>query len=133
MEDGTFEKLLMLAFSASQPNLLLVFWLNNVFLCTRLLESDKNKFFLVFVCVSSGAFTIQTFFVEVGIVESTTFFIMFTAQVGVMMINLILMIFIGVQHSDLHMSYHIAQKKENDQYKRMIDSIDEAFVVVQDG
>mmetsp|Transcript_12024 Transcript_12024/g.18567 ORF Transcript_12024/g.18567 Transcript_12024/m.18567 type:complete len:130 (-) Transcript_12024:1780-2169(-) len=31
------------------------------------------------------------------------------------------------------MAYHIAQKKENDQYKRMIDSIDEAIVVVQDG
>jgi len=58
MEDGTAEKQLMLAFAVSQPNLLLVFWLNNVFLCTRLLDSDRSKLFLVFISVSCGAFTI---------------------------------------------------------------------------
>eukprot|EP00356_Strombidium_inclinatum_P015875 CAMPEP_0170509620 /NCGR_PEP_ID=MMETSP0208-20121228/65314_1 /TAXON_ID=197538 /ORGANISM="Strombidium inclinatum, Strain S3" /LENGTH=257 /DNA_ID=CAMNT_0010793001 /DNA_START=312 /DNA_END=1085 /DNA_ORIENTATION=+ len=41
--------------------------------------------------------------------------------------------YINVQHNRINLKYSMAQKEQNEQYKRMIDAIDEAMLVVSNG
>jgi len=75
--EETVEKYFILAYCLCLVIFLLVFWLNNVVLCTKLLDSLSSKVILVSLSVMSGAFSIYSFLVGSGIHAMTYYYVKF--------------------------------------------------------
>ncbi len=129
--DSANPEFLGVALVMARLNSILICWFINIVFCLRILKRDHSRAILLGLCLVGTVLGTLAVYFQAGLDNNFTLFLQFTLLNVQLIIVCVIAVRINVEHNEVNMKHHMQQKQENIQQKRMIDSIDEAMLVVQ--